>query len=166
MDALRGRSPRLAWDWHRARQVCLHETQRVLGCGPASEDAAQEAVLRAWRQRDRCRDPGRPGPWLRRIAHNEALRVLARPRDAPLDTVTEREWNCHRSDPAQEATAELAGRMLDRLPSADRRLVFLQHWQDTPISEMAALLKMPEGTVKTRLHRARRAMRAMLEQDP
>lgn len=167
MDALSGQAAAtIAWDWRRAQQVCLGETQRVLGSGPASEDAAQEAVLRAWRQRDRCHDPARPGPWLRTIARNEALRIAARPRHSSLDTVPEPAWHGHGSDPGSEATADLAHRMLDGLPTTDRRLVFLQHWEDTPISEIAALLKMPEGTVKIRLHRARAAMRRMIEQEP
>jgi RNA polymerase sigma-70 factor (ECF subfamily) len=167
MDALAGRpAAALAWDWRRARQVCLGETRRVLGAGPASEDAAQEAVLRAWRHRDRCGDPDRPGPWLRRIARNEAMRIAARPRDSPLDTVPDPEWHAPGSDPAEEAAAELAHRMLTGLPTPDRRLVFLQVWEDTPISEIAALLQLPEGTVKIRLHRARAAMRRMIEQEP
>src|SRR4051794_96395 len=117
MDARLGQPRRaLAWDWHRAREACLRETQRVLGSGPASEDAAQEAVLRAWRQRHRCRDPDHPGPWLRRIAHNEALRIAARPRDSPLDTVPEPEWHGRGADPADEAAEELAHRMLEGLP--------------------------------------------------
>jgi RNA polymerase sigma-70 factor, ECF subfamily len=166
MDALLGQPAGvLAWDWRRARQVCLGETQRVLGAGPASEDAAQEAVLRAWRHRHRCRDPHQPGPWLRRIARNEAMRIAARPRDSPLDTVPEPEWHGHGSDPAEDAAADLAHRMLIGLPTTDRRLVFLQHWEDAPISEIAALLQLPEGTVKIRLHRARAAMRRMIEQD-
>jgi RNA polymerase sigma-70 factor (ECF subfamily) len=166
MDALLGQSTGgLAWDWRRARQVCLGETRRVLGSGPASEDAAQEAMLRAWRHRHRCRDPHHPGPWLRQIARNEAMRIAARPRDSPLDTVPERDWHGQGSDAAEETTADLAHRMLTGLPTTDRRLVFLQHWKDAPISEIAALLQMPEGTVKIRLHRAREAMRRMIEQD-
>src|SRR4051794_18534725 len=166
MDALLGQpGDALAWDWCRARQVCLGETRRVLGAGPASEDAAREAVLRAWRHRDRCAEPGRPGPWLRRIAHNEAVRIAARPRDSPLDMVPEPEWHVPGSDPAEEAASELAHRMLTGLPSTDRCLVFLQVWSDTPISEIAASLQMPEGTVKIRLHRARAAMRQMIEQE-
>jgi RNA polymerase sigma-70 factor, ECF subfamily len=155
------------WDWHRARQLCLREAQRVLGSGPASEDAAQEAVLRAWRQRDRCRDPQRPWPWLRRIAHNEALRIAAaHPRHSALETVPEPAWPRHDPDAAEDAASELVDRMLTGLPSTDRRLLFLQHWEDRPISEIAARLQMPEGTVKIRLHRARAAMRRTIEQDP
>jgi RNA polymerase sigma-70 factor (ECF subfamily) len=93
------------------------------------------------------------------------LRIAARPRDSPLDTVPEPEWHGQGSDPAQEATTDLAHEMLSGLPTTDRRLVFLQHWKDAPISEIAALLQLPEGTVKIRLHRARAAMRRMIEQD-
>src|SRR3954463_15925237 len=112
MDALRGEPGVTRWDWHRARQLCLRETQRVLGTGPASEDAAQEAVLRAWRQRDRCHDPQRPGPWLRRIAHTEALRIAALPCDAALETLAEPEWREQVADPGEDPASELVDRLL------------------------------------------------------
>ena len=154
------------WDWGRALQLCLRETRGVLGPGPAAEDAAQEAMLRAWRHRDRCHAPHDPGPWLRRIAHREALRIAARRTDAALDGVAEPVWEGHGSDPAQVATADLVRRAVTGLAGIDRRLVFLQHWEDVPISEIAARLRMPEGTVKIRLHRARESMRRSLEQQP
>ena len=152
-----------AWDWDRVQRLCLREASRVLGPGAACEDAAQEALIRAWRQRGSCRDPANPGPWVRRIAHNEALRVVSRPRDAGLDTVPE---PVGEHDVGAVAAADLARRMVRRLPETDRRLLFLQHWEDVPISEIADRLQMPEGTVKIRLHRARASLRRMMEEDP
>src|SRR4051794_12269275 len=66
------------WDWGELRQRCLRETRRVLGQGGAAEDATQEALIRAWRQRDSCQDPRRPGPWISTIARREALRLAGR----------------------------------------------------------------------------------------
>jgi RNA polymerase sigma-70 factor (ECF subfamily) len=152
-----------AWDWATAQRLCLRETRRVLGPGAASEDAAQEAVLRAWRQRASCRDAADPSAWLRRIAHNEALRIVSRRGDAALDTVAE---PVGEHDVAAVATADLARRMVRRLAEVDRRLLFLQHWEDVPISEIADRLQMPEGTVKIRLHRARARLRRMIEEEP
>src|SRR5919202_663348 len=71
---MRGR-PRRGRAGVRARSRCLRETRRVLGHGSAAEDATQEALIRAWRQRGACRDPHRPGPWISVIARREALRL-------------------------------------------------------------------------------------------
>jgi RNA polymerase sigma-70 factor (ECF subfamily) len=152
------------WDWSGARHVCLRESTRVLGPGQAAEDAAQEAIVRAWRQRDQCRDPSTPGPWLRRIAFNEAMRLASRRVELPLD-----EWTdvpdrlaCH--DPDVE-TAAYVRQLLMGLPLLDRRLLFMQMWADIPIHEIAARLRMPEGTVKIRLHRARSRLRQLMEDE-
>src|SRR5919197_3714887 len=77
----------IGWDWSWARALCLREAQRVLGRNAAAEDAAQEAVIRAWRQQARCRTPERPAPWIATIARREALRLVAGDRERPLDDV-------------------------------------------------------------------------------
>jgi RNA polymerase sigma-70 factor (ECF subfamily) len=135
----------------------------VLGAGAAAEDAAQEAVLRAWRQRDRCRDPDDPGPWLRRIAHNEAVRIVSRPSEAALDDAPEPAAHPGAGDPAAVLNGTVVRELVRTLGPIDRRLLFLQHWEDTPISEIASRMQMPEGTVKIRLHRARATLRRMME---
>src|SRR3954470_3780358 len=48
---------------------------RVLRDPEAADEAAQEAMTRAWRQRGSCHSPGAPGPWVAQIARNEALRL-------------------------------------------------------------------------------------------
>src|SRR3982751_3363019 len=65
------------WDWARLRRRSRDEAMRVLGDPCRADDAAQEAVTRAWRLRDRCRDPHRPERWVAQIARNEALRLRA-----------------------------------------------------------------------------------------
>ena len=137
----------------------------MLGAGATAEDAAQEAVLRAWRQRSSCRDPGNPAAWLRRIAFNEALRALPRRGEVVVGELGEGAGPAS-PDPA-EATGVLGMReMVSRLQPVDRRLLFLQHWADVPVSDIAARLQMPEGTVKIRLHRARAQLRRMIEEEP
>jgi DNA-directed RNA polymerase specialized sigma24 family protein len=44
------------WDWEHVRALCLKETRRVLD-DTTADDAAQEATIRVWRHRDRCRNP-------------------------------------------------------------------------------------------------------------
>src|SRR3954468_11971822 len=51
---------------------------RVLRDPEAADEAAQEAMTRAWRQRGSCHSPGAPGPWVAQIARHEALRLWQR----------------------------------------------------------------------------------------
>lgn len=155
-----GTQPEDSWDWEQARRVCLAEARRVIGRRDQAEDAAQEAVLRAWRRRSTCRDPGNPGPWLRRIAAREALRIVtaraAAGDDAEAgDAGFAAEW----------VTAAAVRELVAQLQPADRTMIFLQYWADAPIRDIARRLHMPEGTVKIRLLRARASLRRMLDDE-
>jgi len=135
--------------------------RRVAPRGSDAEDIAQEALVRAWRMRRSCRSPD-PVPWLRQIARNETLRAVARQApQADLDLVAER----GELDDAVEAMPErldlvAAIRALDPL---DRRLLSLRYGADLTQRKIAEILNMPEGTVKVRLHRARRALAEAME---
>jgi len=154
---------RRGWDWALAHATCLRETRRILRSTCAAEDAAQEALLRAWRQRDQCRGDQMALPWLTAIARNEALRMLAQ------DTLI---------DPTGDINSfsDLAGRWDDALPAAldvqhalaelpapDRRLMLLRYADDLTQKEIAMRLGIPEGTAKVRLHRLRSRLRHLLE---
>jgi RNA polymerase sigma-70 factor (ECF subfamily) len=117
---------------------------------------AQEAVLRAWRMRRSCRSRD-PSAWLRRIAYRESLRAIARDRECtPLATADEPAD----LDGGVEALPELVdlGAARAALEPLDRRLIALRYDADMTQAAIAELLGMPEGTVKVRLHRARRAL--------
>src|SRR5881396_1341718 len=117
----------IGWDWTWARALCLREAQRVLGRNAAAEDAAQEAVIRAWRQRSRCRTPERPDPWIATIARREALRLAAGDRERPLEDVSGGEA------PSPEASVVLrtdVHRALATLDARDRRLLAARYWGD------------------------------------
>ena len=138
--------------------MCRRATERVLGRTADAEDAAQEAILRAWRRRHAC--TGAPAAWVRTIAHREALRVLDRRGEAPLDAAQEP------VDPDDEdrvlerlsVRAELA-----RLPAADRRLLHATYWEDLAGADLSRRVGRPEATIRVRLHRSRRRLREALE---
>jgi RNA polymerase sigma-70 factor (ECF subfamily) len=142
------------WDWTDVRALCLREARRVLGASSAADDAAQEAAIRAWRLRERCRNPARPNPWLTQIARNEALRLL---HQKPVQTLEERdEPDPH--EPDRLAVLDLR-RELRAMDGQDVRLLIGRYWQDLPYSELAEQCGVAEATVRVKVHRLRLRLR-------
>jgi RNA polymerase sigma-70 factor (ECF subfamily) len=133
----------------------------------AVEDVHQETFVAVWRGARRYRSAGRPGAWLWTIANRQAALWLRRAgptgTDLPdLDTSDERSD----ADPGQLATERvgLAAAVAHLGPpdSPDRELWRLLFVEDRPVAEVARLLRIPEGTVKSRAHRVRRLLRTAL----
>jgi RNA polymerase sigma-70 factor, ECF subfamily len=143
----------------------------ILGNEADARDATQEAFLHAWRQRARLRDPARFDAWLGRILVNSCRELLrGRRRRAvreiaagdlldPLDAVPARD------PPPDERTASLdtLERAFERLAAAERAILVLHHLEHQPLTEIAATLDVPVGTVKSRLHAARHSLERALE---
>jgi RNA polymerase sigma-70 factor (ECF subfamily) len=149
------------WDWSEVSTLCLREARRLLGStNSAAEDAAQEATIRAWRYRARCRDPTKPEPWIAAIARREALRAAAQRREQPLDACPEV------VDPRQDLSdfADLLAvrRALSAFDGRDRQLLVGHYWQDLPNAQLATQLGLAEVTVRVRLHRLRRMLREIM----
>jgi RNA polymerase sigma-70 factor (ECF subfamily) len=138
----------------------LREARRQVPSSSA-EDVAHEALVRAWRQRSTCRDAD-PMPWLRTIVRREALRHLTRSREHEELTPT-------------SALDHGAAHELESLPERldvrsavralgpdDRRLLWLRYAADFTQPAVADAMGWPEGTVKVRLHRARRQVAGAL----
>ena len=158
--------PRTRGDWLRLREYCLREALRVLRDRDDAEEAAQEALIRAWRHRAARRSEAWT-PWVRTIARNEALRIVERRRRFAL-----REVHAETDHPDPAAAPELDGvvdavwlRTLVRaLRQEERDLLRLRYEEDLTNPEIARRLGMPEGTVKVRLHRIRLRLRTRVEQ--
>ena len=137
---------------------------RILREMDRSEDAVQQALVIAWQELPRLRDPDRFEPWLHRILVRCCYTEARRRRD----------WSAHvRLLPvdgpgAPDETAALADRdQIDRgfrlLPPEQRAILVLHHYLGLTPTEIAETLGVPAGTVRSRLHYAHRAMRAALE---
>jgi RNA polymerase sigma-70 factor (ECF subfamily) len=137
----------------------------MLGSFHDAEDAAQEALLRAWRNRGRCRSPEAPLPWLLAITRNEALRIRGRATGRRQDELPEDECD-GTQDPLVESAPSRVDllRVLTELPERDRRLLQMRYGEDLTQASVATRLGIPEGTVKVRLHRLRAQLRVALEE--
>jgi RNA polymerase sigma-70 factor (ECF subfamily) len=156
------------WDWTALSRSCLLETRKLLSSEHDAQEAAQEALLRAWRRRHSQREPGAVTWWVTRIARNEALRQLAR-RNRRQAVYTEGSTE----DLAAAAVGQdtpIRAEILDlreaisELAPRDAFLLWLRYDQDLTQPRVARLAGMPEGTVKIRLHRIRGRLRERLSE--
>ena len=151
------------WDWAELRSFCFSQALRVVGSPEAADEAAQEAILRAWRHRDSCRRPEEPHGWLRRIAHNEAVRVATRrPNEVLVDEPLARPDGSVSADGELESRLELSA-LLATLSPADQELARLRYFEDLTCANLADHFGTNEATVKVRLHRMRRRLRQTME---
>lgn len=154
----------------RHRRELLGAGLRLTGSRAEAEDLVQEAVLRAWVFRHRF-EPGTNGrAWIHRILLNtfiSAYRRKRRERDvlAAAAAVAVGEWSepsCRAPEPVEGLGDEVQA-ALEALPEEFRRVVVLVDLEERSYRDAAAAIGCPIGTVMSRLHRARRAMKARLE---
>ena len=148
------------WDWDAVRLQCLREAQRVLGPTAIADDAAQEAALRVWLHRGRCRQPERPEPWVSAIARREALRQVADRRAEPAVADGRAQVTAPEPDVLLRlAVEEIAAARLDQ---SERDLLRARYWADLTHEQIGARFGVPTATVRVRLHRIRRRIAAQL----
>lgn len=132
----------------------------------AAEDALQDASLRAWRDLPRLRDLDRFDGWLRRLVINACFDALRRQRRRPTEIALSPADEPGTSDATERiADHEALARAFARLSPEHRAVVVLSHYEGLTAGEVAVALKVPVGTVKSRLHHALRALRAALDAD-
>jgi RNA polymerase sigma-70 factor, ECF subfamily len=151
------------WDWVALRRHAHQQARRLLEPHEA-EDAVQEAMIRAWRRRHHCRSPGAPEPWLRRIVRNEALRLRERRTGRAEPMGYEEEAVGGAAEPPEEGVLRRlsVGQALGELGPEERRLVELRYVNDLRQSEIASILRIPEATVRVRLHRIRKRLGTLI----
>ena len=135
-----------------------------------AEDILQEAYIRAFTHLSDFRGEARFSTWLTRIALNEALarRRQRRPMvDVEAIEAPDGLFGARKADPEEETALADIRRLLERavdgLPEAFRIVFIMRDVEELSIDETALLLGLQPQTVKTRLHRARRLLRAALQ---
>lgn len=157
----------------------LAAARRLLGNEHDAQEAVQDALLSAFRRIETFSGRSRLSTWLHRVAINAALMKLRRRRGRDEQSIEHllpafledghqaapaAEW----TDPAPRAmerkeTRELVRRCVARLPESYRLILQLRDIEDLDTAQAAELLGVAPGVVKTRLHRARQALRALLD---
>jgi RNA polymerase sigma-70 factor (ECF subfamily) len=126
-----------------------------------AEEVTQDIFLKLWQALPAYDGRASPGTWLYAIARNTCLsaaRADSYRKTAPFDAF-------------QEPAAPVAGqpdmdlaRCVDRLTEIQRHVITLFYLEEKRVDEVARMLDLPEGTVKSHLHRARLALAAMMEE--
>ena len=135
------------------------------------EDVLQETFLAAWRGAKAYRPEGTPGAWLWGIARRQAAALLRRRGPAELALAALLVADAQSvSDPAEaalsQAELEEAVSALGPPGSPQREVWRLLYVEDRPVAEVAQLMGVPEGTVKSRASRVRRILQQALTSRP
>lgn len=142
---------------------------RMLGNPDSAADAVAESLVRAYRHLAQCRDPARLRSWLYRITGNRCRSHLARRHtndiplsEAPAPALSEASDTWEVLVRAEQLA--LVERALAALPAEKREAFVLKHVEGMSYEEMAAITGARIPTLKMRVHRAREALLAALEE--
>ena len=158
----------------------LAVARRIVGTDEEARDVLQEAYLSAFKALDRFEANARLSTWLHRIVVNNALKRLRTRKRKPeepiepmLPAFKEDGHQAHEavawSDGAdvvleRAETRAFVRSQIDRLPGTYRTVLLLRDIEELNTPETAAMLGITENAVKIRLHRARQALRALLNE--
>jgi RNA polymerase sigma factor, sigma-70 family len=137
----------------------------VLGDRTEAEDAVQEALVLAWRAWPRLRDVTRFEAWFDRILVNVCYERLRGRKRAPSEALPPDVAVTERDSFASAIARDAVARALHILTPEQRIVVVLRYWRDLSIEEIAERVRIPSGTVRSRLHYALRTLRSELDDE-
>jgi RNA polymerase sigma factor (sigma-70 family) len=158
-----------AWDElvERWNDRLLYYIRRLIDHEHDAANALQEVWLKAFRNIRLLRDSSRLAPWLYTIARRTTMdhfRTEYSRRETQDCERIENQMVDEQEEQLNLENAELVHVGLGQLRIQEREVLTLFFLDDLKISEIAALLEIPEGTVKSRLYKARRDLRRVLEE--
>ena len=139
---------------------------RLLGDRTLAEDVLSETFFDVWRQAGRFEGRSSVSTWLLSIARHKALSARRRPRDPEADEAAA----AHLVDPAdtpevslqRRHDADLLGRCLAKLSPEHGEVIDLVYYHEKTVGEVAAIVGIPEATVKTRMFYARKKLAQLM----
>ena len=145
---------------------------RMMRSREDAEDAAQETMLRAYRAFSSFRNDSKFHTWIDRIAVNTCLDLIRKKRaTVSLDMLRDEGFDAPDGKASVYALFDSRERMrllkegLDLLPDDMRTVIVLRDMEGRSMEEIASLLSLPQGTVKSRLNRARKKLCQFLSQN-
>ncbi len=139
---------------------------RILRDVDRAEDALQDALVIAWRDLPSLRDPDRFDAWFHRVLTHVCIAEAARERKRITNLfVLPMDGPAAPDELLSVADRDQLDRGFRRLKPEERAILVLRHFVGYGPSEIADILGIPAGTIRSRLHHAHNAMRAALEAD-
>jgi RNA polymerase sigma-70 factor (ECF subfamily) len=131
-----------------------------------ARDVVQETLVRAWRSLPSLRDPDRFEGWVRQLLVRACVDELRKMRRHVVEIeLTDLHQPFVADSSALVADRDALRRGFRWLDPEQRSLLVLHYYLDLPLADVADALDIPIGTAKSRLHRARAALRAALDAD-
>lgn len=140
---------------------------RMVGSGDVASDMVQQAFVQGFKKLGSCRNPDQVGAWLFRILANLCRDHVRSPRrrDLPLDLVPHLATGG--TDPSDDAArGEVRRRLegaLEKLTPEQKEAFVMRHLEGLSYEEIAAVMNLSVAALKMRVHRAREALRSLLE---
>ena len=146
-------------------------TSRMLSYSEDAKDAAQDTFLKAYRSINNFRGDSKFSTWLYRITNNVCLDYLRKHDRRALSLSVDDDGNGESRivDIASEINVEeavegaefssLVQKAIDKLPLQHKAMIVMRDVQDLSYTDISILMKLPEGTVKSRINRARKNLR-------
>ena len=148
-------------------QGVLNVTYRMCGDIQISEDAAQEAFIRAWQNLPAYRPQTPLRNWLYRIAVNAAMDMLRKEKRIMPDDIGDLHLTDGQLGPeslaSQNERTALVQSAIRSLPDASRAVLVLREYEGLSYQEISSTLDIPVGTVMSRLNYARKLLKSKLE---
>ena len=154
---------------HSWERRLFYYVRRIVGGERDAWDVLQQTWLAAYQALPALEEPRALRAWLYRIAHRRAVSHLRRTGAAPDAGATDLDDAADVPDDGADDSgfgadaAEAVHAALPKLSLAHREVLTLHFLEGAPVEEIAAVLDVPAGTVKSRLFHARRALRAVIE---
>jgi len=135
---------------------------RLAGNETLAEDVVNETFLKVWLKAATFQGQSSVSTWLFTIARNEAMSILRKKREAPLDEEAaagiEDESDTQETTVAKKDKGAVMRACIAKLTPAHREIIDLVYYQEKSISEIGDILDVPENTVKTRMFHARKQL--------
>lgn len=141
---------------------------RVLGDGRLAEDAVQEAFLNVWTTASRFdAERGAPTSWLLTLVHRRAVDTVRRQQKHSYDQIDGRDEEAAEQDFRDlDFSPRFVRAQLALLPRRDRELLVWAHYEGLSQAEIARRVRLPLGTVKSRMFHAYAKLRAAFDAQP